>query len=212
MATKPTHPISFDVGALTDQQANGIACVTCGVDFAATGLPSVPVGSLNGVQLFACASHVEPAAAGKSADWPGGEPASVRDAQTLAALDGLRWHMHLQQDAPKRPSWLPGGCPSWCDWGPLHRESDMYDDRWHSGGVREVEMTAADPIEGALERDNEPTAVRAYLVQHYRERAPRIELDRDGLLTGIVLTVDEAEEFARKLLELVDVAHGHAAR
>jgi hypothetical protein len=40
---------------LTGSQARGLACVVCKADFVAVDAPaSVPVGSADGVQLFAC--------------------------------------------------------------------------------------------------------------------------------------------------------------
>lgn len=63
MSTHPTHRVTFDPAALTDDQRDGFTCVVCGRDLA-TGGPSVPVGTvpgglqLLGGQVFACASHV----------------------------------------------------------------------------------------------------------------------------------------------------------
>lgn len=107
MGTEPT----FTPDALTDEQRDGLACVVCGADTA----PMRPVGHVDGVQVFACTSHVadekgvatadtptdekgvhsvrtlddeqglhavetpDDATAGKSATWPDGEVASVRD-------------------------------------------------------------------------------------------------------------------------------------
>jgi hypothetical protein len=81
----------------------------------------------------------------------------------------------------------------------------MYEDRSHGGAVRAIVMAAVD-----RDRDGEqPTEVRASLVQHYREVGPRIEIDRDGDTVGITLTVSEAQAFATELLDLVDVAEGN---
>lgn len=96
MSTHPTHRVTFDPAALTDDQRDGFTCVVCSADLA-TGGPSVPVGivpgglQLLGGQVFACTSHVQDATGGERDDaetreraarratWPGGEPAEVRD-------------------------------------------------------------------------------------------------------------------------------------
>ena len=123
---------------------------------------------------------------GQTGIWPNGEPATVRDA-------GI---------ADTRPSRLPVGCPFWCTWPDLHKEHDHYEDRTHCGPGVEVVLTAV----SGQEVDDHPDVVRAYLLQHYREIGPRIELSRDDHPVDIQLTLEEAEEFAGKLLELVTVA------
>ncbi|MFG1855019.1 hypothetical protein ACGFJT_24515 [Actinomadura geliboluensis] len=98
MSTEPTHhstdeqSIIFDPAALTLAQRDGRACVVCRIDVA----PMIPVGVVDGAQVFACTSHdiddqgddeqgecsvdtPDDAAAGKSATWPDGEPQGVRD-------------------------------------------------------------------------------------------------------------------------------------
>ncbi|TMR41512.1 hypothetical protein [Actinomadura geliboluensis] len=124
MGMEPTR-ITFDPAALTLAQRDGRACVVCRIDVA----PMIPVGVVDGAQVFACASHgddeqpvtaeesaaaldrlaakhgvtaevaairayraqdddeqgecsvdtPDDATAGKSATWPDGEPAGVRD-------------------------------------------------------------------------------------------------------------------------------------
>ncbi|WP_141581316.1 hypothetical protein [Actinomadura sp. WMMA1423] len=120
--------------------------------------------------------------------WPGGEPDTVRAAET---------------NGP-RPTWLPNGCPAWCDAPELHVEHDHYDDRLHTGAGRSVILTAADECESR--EGDPPDEARMFLRQHYREIGPRIELGRDDKPTGIQFTPDEAEEFAARLLELVAIA------
>lgn len=46
---------------LTPEQLDGLACVACATDLAAPGVPSVPVGHVNGGQVFACRSCAGPA-------------------------------------------------------------------------------------------------------------------------------------------------------
>ncbi|MFI0354496.1 hypothetical protein [Actinomadura sp. 9N407] len=85
MAMEPTHGITFDAASLTEAQADGMACVVCSADYMRVDVPSIPVGtSATGSQVFACESHVEPAAEGKSSSWPEGEPATVRQAEAEA--------------------------------------------------------------------------------------------------------------------------------
>ncbi|KPM51322.1 hypothetical protein ACG83_34865 [Frankia sp. R43] len=45
---------------LTDRQADGMACVVCGVDYMAVTVPSVPVGTGPGGQVFACRDCAPP--------------------------------------------------------------------------------------------------------------------------------------------------------
>jgi hypothetical protein len=120
--------------------------------------------------------------------WPNGEPVTIRAADSTVT----------------RPTWLPDGCPAWCDAPELHVEHDHYDDRLHTGAARAVVLTAADECNS---REGEPPdEARMFLRQHYREVGPRIELGRDDRTTGLQFTPDEAEEFAARLLELVAVA------
>lgn len=133
----------------------------------------------------------EAAEAAVSGTWPNGEPSTVRKAAA----------------APTRPTWLAKlPCPSWCadrDSG-MHREHDHFDDRLHIGAGRAVVLTAADECQA---RESEPPdEARMFLRQHYREVEARIELGRDDKPVGIQLTLDEAEEFAAKLLDLVSLA------
>lgn len=103
-----------------------------------------------------------------------------------------------------RPWWLPGGCPSWCEWPDTHEGHDHYVDRLHMGARVSVTLTATEDSE-PTEYDD-PREAGAYIVQHYREAEPRIELVRDDAPMHVQLTADEAEEFAMKLLELAATA------
>jgi len=49
----------MDAATLTEAQRDGLACVTCGRDYLADAVPTphVPVGVVDGGQVFACASH-----------------------------------------------------------------------------------------------------------------------------------------------------------
>lgn len=113
---EPTHRITFDPAALTDDQRDGFTCVVCERDLA-TGGPSVPVGTVPGGlqflggQVFACASHVQDATAGERDDaetreraarratWPGGEPAEVRAAaERIERIRALHRAQTIQVD------------------------------------------------------------------------------------------------------------------
>ena len=187
--------VAFDAAKLTPEQLDGTACVLCGAEHTEHNGPSIPVGVASGGQVFACSMCVDPvdtpAAATVPGAWPGGEPEAVR-----AAADA--------PTVPTVPTWLQGrGCPSWCEWSDNHREHDHYDDRTHTGAFRTVILTAVD--DRRVDLDDEPDAVRASLYQHYREIGPRVELSRDERPADIQLTLDEAEELARKLIELVAI-------
>ncbi|MDL4772910.1 hypothetical protein [Actinomadura xylanilytica] len=78
--------ITFAAGTLTDAQRDGLACVVCSVSYLTSTAPSVPVGTVDGAQVFACEAHT--AAAGKSSTWPDGEAESVRE--TADDIEALR--------------------------------------------------------------------------------------------------------------------------
>jgi len=61
---------------LTEAQRDGLACVVCGVDYTRTAelIPNRPVGTVDGCQVFACASH---AAEASSLAGSGQSPASM---------------------------------------------------------------------------------------------------------------------------------------
>lgn len=80
MADKATHSITFTPADLTDEQRDGVACVTCAADLGT--VPSVPVGVVDGGQVFACTACVEPIT-GTPGAYPDGEPETVRSAEAL---------------------------------------------------------------------------------------------------------------------------------
>lgn len=62
-----TDPATDDDGepgdGLSELQADGMACVVCGLDYRRDGTPHVPVGrSPSGSQVFACTGHAHAAA------------------------------------------------------------------------------------------------------------------------------------------------------
>lgn len=72
---------TFNAAALTEAQYDGLACVVCGRDYLADPVPHVPVGMVDGGQVFACTGCIDrqaPAVATVPGTWPGGEPTVVR--------------------------------------------------------------------------------------------------------------------------------------
>ncbi|CNE45228.1 Uncharacterised protein [Mycobacterium tuberculosis] len=59
MGIDPTHRVTVDAGTLTDDQRDGLACVTCRTNFA-PGTRSIPVAVVDGDQVFACVGCVPP--------------------------------------------------------------------------------------------------------------------------------------------------------
>lgn len=104
---------------------------------------------------------------------------------------------------PARPSWLPNGCPPWCQ-QPGHLDGDRYEDRIHAGSTSHMTLTAAEPPTSLTGPgyDNEPATVETNLLQHYREAEPRVSLMRDEDSMGD-LTLAEAEQLAQELLKRV---------
>lgn len=54
MACEPIERVTFDAAALNDDQRDGLSCVVCDQEF----IRAVPVGMVDGGQVFACTSHV----------------------------------------------------------------------------------------------------------------------------------------------------------
>lgn len=59
MGIDPTHRVTVDAGILTDDQRDGLACVTCRTRFA-PGTRSIPVAVVDGRQVFAHLTCVPP--------------------------------------------------------------------------------------------------------------------------------------------------------
>jgi hypothetical protein len=111
-------------------------------------------------------------------------------------------HPQGTDEIVETPSWLPNGCPAWCFMDDLHREHDEHVDRIHLAEGIHVEASTEDRIEG------EPATVDTHMNQHYRETEPRIWVGIDETNKGHYLTVDEAREYALRLLELTKIADG----
>lgn len=127
-----------------------------------------------------------------------------------AAPDASR----VQEDA--KPYWQTTPCPSWCEGRPgasehlRHQDRDTGDDRLHSGIYHTVDLAIEDPdVELGPDIPGEPREITAHpsfismrLEQGYREAEPRIG-GPHGDQHEITFTLDEAEEFAGVLFELV---------
>lgn len=57
-----TPRVTFNAAALTEAQWDGTACVVCGVDYLTEPIPHVPVGMVDGGQVFACTPCARPTA------------------------------------------------------------------------------------------------------------------------------------------------------
>ncbi|RSN41614.1 hypothetical protein [Actinomadura sp. WAC 06369] len=93
--------IRFTPAALDEQQRDGLACVVCGLDFTATGghVPSVPAGTVNGTQVFACTLHVAlPVLPSVPGAYPGGDRATVRAAAANVLTTGTATYCSVAVD------------------------------------------------------------------------------------------------------------------
>jgi hypothetical protein len=116
-------------------------------------------------------------------------------------------------ETASRPSWLPDGCPPWCEMGPLHKDIDYLDDRVHSGSSVHITLTAEEPPlgpgvtpdgKGRIERSvpyDDPATADVHLQQHYREATPRVWVGRNESRIGMYLTLNEAERLAHEILK-----------
>lgn len=106
----------------------------------------------------------------------------------------------------RRPYWLDRPCPPWCLMTTPHEDHDLADDRFHMSVFYHVDLTLEDAL--TLWSANhkllscEPAFLTAMLLQHYREREPRIIVTRNGKV-DIPFTVTEAGELSRALVSLV---------
>jgi hypothetical protein len=59
MGENSTPRVTFDATTLTAEQLDGLACVICNADHCRVDVPTVPVGAVDGCQVFACVPCVE---------------------------------------------------------------------------------------------------------------------------------------------------------
>jgi hypothetical protein len=100
-------------------------------------------------------------------------------------------------------SWLPDGCPAWCEYGELHVENDQPVDREHSSRALEVLTSLYN-----TEEPGHPPYMAVHIAQHYRESEARIWVGQDETNVGRFMTLDEARELALQILEQVKRAEG----
>lgn len=114
--------------------------------------------------------------------------------------------MTISDTSMTRPTWLTSDCPSWCHWAP-HSERELPADRNHCSGDIRTPLTLEEPV---LLGGDTYTAERAavYLMQHDREREPRVGLSKGEMSEGLWLTLDEAEKLAAGQMETVVRARG----
>lgn len=88
-----TGRITFDPATLTDHQRDGLACVVCGLDYETGTVPTphVPVGMVDGGQVFACVTCPRDTTS-QPGVWPDGKPA------TAPALADRAMHVAGQLD------------------------------------------------------------------------------------------------------------------
>lgn len=105
-----------------------------------------------------------------------------------------------------RPYWLDRSCPLWCFMSTPHQDHDLAADRFHMSAFYHVDLT----LENALTfwsanhelLSCEPAFLNAQLLQHYREREPRIIVTRNGKV-DVPFTIPEAGELAQTLVTLI---------
>jgi hypothetical protein len=126
----------------------------------------------------------------------------------LATDDGEQPGIVFPLEHAGRPFYLTGPCPPWCAYG--HDSSEWaYDDRLHRSSDYDVTLTAMDAVVDAVDEEVsiEPRRMSACLWQHYREAEPRVVIAHGDEPEAVAeLTLDEAEQHARDLLELVALA------
>jgi hypothetical protein len=98
--------------------------------------------------------------------------------------------------------WLKSDpCPAWCVDTDMHRSSDDPDDRNHGSSVHNVELSSMPPSV-AFAVFQAPELVLT-LVKRHREVEPRVSINDSGDKTNLYATIDEAEQIAFHLLDLV---------
>lgn len=106
---------------------------------------------------------------------------------------------------PRRPYWLDRSCPSWCYMTIPHEDHDLADDRFHMSVSYHVDLTLEDALTFWSANHEllscEPAFLTAMLLQHYREREPRIIITWNGRV-DIPFTVTEAGELVRGIISL----------
>jgi hypothetical protein len=99
------------------------------------------------------------------------------------------------------PSWQTEPCPPWCSWSP-HTEGELPADRHHTNVTLQRPLSLEDPIQ--IESGVwEPEYLAAYLWQHVSAAEPIIRINKGESDEGFHLTLDEAQDVATFLEDLV---------
>lgn len=106
----------------------------------------------------------------------------------------------------ERAYWLDSfPCPSWCAYPETHRNGDQPDERIHDGDPLAVTFATEEPSTAFAEF--RAPEMKLFLLQGYREAEPRVHLEKEGEPVAWA-TLDEAEQLAFHLLDLVRQARG----
>jgi len=118
----------------------------------------------------------------------------------------IAYQRQRESDAPAY--WLANSpCPAWCRTTDTHQSSDDPGDRAHDSEVHAVHFDTMEPSTSYAEfRAPEMTVA---LVQQYREVEARVSVEFEGDPIAAA-TLDEAEQLAFALLELVRQGRGQA--
>lgn len=108
-----------------------------------------------------------------------------------------------QQAGP--PEWLTGPCPGWCVDTIDHEPSTHPDDRNHTSSLRSVQLRTMEFSNfGSPDKpDYKPRSLMTDLWQHYRESEPRVAMGDDTDEWWIRLSLDEAQQHALNVMEMV---------
>ncbi|MFF4779383.1 hypothetical protein ACFY05_41870 [Microtetraspora fusca] len=110
---------------LTPAQRDGLACIRCGDETA----PMVPVGHVDGVQVFECTTHsAEDLPAAVPLPSPRPEPVGLAAAPAVHWKDGTTRRTHVRHRADRPP--LPLGCRR-CGHPPYAHQADSVPSRPH---------------------------------------------------------------------------------
>ncbi|MFI7618021.1 DUF6907 domain-containing protein [Nonomuraea terrae] len=209
---------TYDPATLTPTQLDGIACVACHAEADTMR----PVGIINGAQVFACLGCVttivtqEPQAAPQL---PPTVEARAHDASVYAYLGfKAQWNAEMEAYETQRarkangelppPAWLAEDpCPAWCVGDLDHEASTHPADRSHFGATMTVPLVTEEPVAAGHPYEWTQPELQVSIDQRYREKEARVRLAKDDD-NGVYATLEEAEQLAFTLLDLVRQARG----
>lgn len=220
---------AYDENTLTDAQLAGRACVVCGAESGPMAIVSLYVHEGGETDWVAC-SDDEPEArqlatavqrlqqnlntiTPEQADLPEAWERDAKKAGDQAAMS-VRFEYRLRmaaldkgRDSDAPAYWLASHpCPTWCAYPESHRSGDDPDDRAHDSDPFSVSFDSMEPSVAYAEF--RAPEMRFMLTSRFREVEPRVYLEMEGEPVGHA-TLDEAEQIAFHLLDLVRQARGH---